>query len=164
MPATSSRYLIDNNLFIAATKRGWTRSTDLLTYLLDGPFELIGDEVLYFEYDKWAKIIGVYGGFLLTDKFPINKIVFAKNYTFLALKTSVIHELPSFSIIFRQLQLGLDDFGIFQCAELIQVKSKSSNHHLNVNPLNSCNQHSTRIEYSFNNCMRSFAWCSQLAD
>ena len=68
MPATSSRYLIDNNLFIAATKRGWTRSTDLLTYLLDGPFELIGDEVLYFEYDKWAKIIGVYDLFNYLDR------------------------------------------------------------------------------------------------
>lgn len=60
MPAPNSRYLIDNNLFIAATKSGWTRSTDLLTYLLDGPFELIGDEALYFEYDKWAKILGTH--------------------------------------------------------------------------------------------------------
>jgi len=60
LPATNSRYLIDSNVFIAGTKSGWTRTTDLIVQLLDGPFELIGDEVLYFEYDKWAKILGIY--------------------------------------------------------------------------------------------------------
>jgi predicted nucleic acid-binding protein len=60
LPATNSRYLIDNNIFIAATKTGWTRSTDLLVHLLDGPNELICDEVLFFEYSKWAKIVGVH--------------------------------------------------------------------------------------------------------
>lgn len=60
MPEVSSRYLIDSNLFIAATKTGWKRSTDLLVHLLDSPNELVGDEVLYFEYDKWAKILGAY--------------------------------------------------------------------------------------------------------
>jgi predicted nucleic acid-binding protein len=60
LPATCSRYLIDSNLFIAATKTGWKRSTDLLVHLLDGPNELVGDEVLYFEYDKWSKILGIY--------------------------------------------------------------------------------------------------------
>lgn len=60
MPEVGSRYLIDNNLFIAATKTGWKRSTDLLVHLLDSPIELIGNEVLYFEYEKWAKIIGAH--------------------------------------------------------------------------------------------------------
>jgi hypothetical protein len=59
LPAANSRYLIDNNIFIAATKPRWTRTTDLLVYLLDGPNELIADEVLCFEYNKWAKILGV---------------------------------------------------------------------------------------------------------
>jgi hypothetical protein len=40
------------------TKTGWTRSTDLLVFLIDGPHELICNDVLLFEYEKWAKIIG----------------------------------------------------------------------------------------------------------
>jgi predicted nucleic acid-binding protein len=29
LPARSSRYLLDNTVFIAAVKRGWTKSTEL---------------------------------------------------------------------------------------------------------------------------------------
>ena len=59
MPEKSSRYLLDNTLFVAATKSGvWTKSTDLLLHLLDGPYELVADEILCFEYRKWARILG----------------------------------------------------------------------------------------------------------
>jgi len=46
LPARSSRYLLDNNVFIAAVKRGWTKSTELVYHLLDGQAELFADELL----------------------------------------------------------------------------------------------------------------------
>ena len=33
MPDRSSRYLLDNNVFIAAVKRKWTKSTELIYHL-----------------------------------------------------------------------------------------------------------------------------------
>lgn len=60
MPARSSRYLLDNTVFIAAVKRGWTKSTELVCHLLDGPAELFADELLIFEYEKYAKALGAY--------------------------------------------------------------------------------------------------------
>lgn len=60
MPAKNSRFLLDNTLFIAAVKRGWTSSTELLLALLDGPSDIIGNDVLLFEYEKYAKILGAY--------------------------------------------------------------------------------------------------------
>jgi len=54
LPARSSRYLLDNTVFIAAVKRGWTKSTELVYHLLDGPAELFADELLIVEYEKYA--------------------------------------------------------------------------------------------------------------
>jgi predicted nucleic acid-binding protein len=52
------KFLIDTNLFIAAVKK-WTRSTDLLVYLLTGSeIELIANEVLVGEYRKYASKLG----------------------------------------------------------------------------------------------------------
>lgn len=46
MPARSSRYLLDNTVFIAAVKRRWTKSTELVYNLLDIPAELFANELL----------------------------------------------------------------------------------------------------------------------
>ena len=52
------KYLVDTNLFIAAVKK-WTRSTDLLIYLLTGhEIELIANDVLLGEYRKYALELG----------------------------------------------------------------------------------------------------------
>ena len=54
MPGRSTRFLIDTNLFVAAIKRGKMRSTELLLVLLDGPWELVADDILVSEYQKCA--------------------------------------------------------------------------------------------------------------
>ena len=46
MPARSSRYLLDNTVFIAAIKRRWTKSTELIYHLLNSPAELFANELL----------------------------------------------------------------------------------------------------------------------
>jgi hypothetical protein len=61
LPARSSRYLLDNTVFIAAVKRRWTKSTELIYHLLDSPAELFANELLVFEYKKYAKTWGTYG-------------------------------------------------------------------------------------------------------
>jgi hypothetical protein len=60
LPARSSRYLLDNTVFIAAVKRRWTKSTELVYYLLDSPAELFTNELLIFEYEKYANALGTY--------------------------------------------------------------------------------------------------------
>ena len=60
MPARSSRYLLDNTVFIAAVKRRWTKSTELIHYLLDSQAEIFSNELLIFEYEKYAKSLGTY--------------------------------------------------------------------------------------------------------
>lgn len=55
MPGRSTRFLIDTNLFIAAIKRGKTRSTELFLMLLDGPWELVADDILISEYERYAR-------------------------------------------------------------------------------------------------------------
>lgn len=60
MPVRSSRYLLDNTVFIAAVKRGWTKSTELAYRLLDSPAELFANELLIFEYEKYAKTLGTH--------------------------------------------------------------------------------------------------------
>jgi predicted nucleic acid-binding protein len=60
LPVRSSRYLLDNNVFIAAVKRRWTKSTELIYHLLDSQAELFADELLIFEYEKYAKTLGTY--------------------------------------------------------------------------------------------------------
>jgi predicted nucleic acid-binding protein len=60
LPEKSSRYLLDNTVFIAAVKRKWTKSTELIYYLLDSPAELFANELLIFEYEKYARGLGTY--------------------------------------------------------------------------------------------------------
>lgn len=60
MPARNSRYLLDNTVFIAAVKRRWTKSTELIYHLLDSSAELFANELLIFEYEKYAKTLGTY--------------------------------------------------------------------------------------------------------
>jgi len=60
LPVKSSRYLLDNTVFIAAVKRRWTKSTELIYQLLDSPAELFANELLVFEYEKYAKTLGTY--------------------------------------------------------------------------------------------------------
>ncbi len=50
------RFLIDTNVFIAAIKKGWTKTTDLVFYLLANPdFEIVANDVLVAEYEKYAR-------------------------------------------------------------------------------------------------------------
>jgi len=58
LPDRSSRYLLDNTVFIAAVKRKWTKSTELIYHLLDSPAELFANELLIFEYQKYANALG----------------------------------------------------------------------------------------------------------
>jgi hypothetical protein len=60
LPAKSSRYLLDNTVFIAAVKHRWTKSTELIYHLLDSSAELFANELLIFEYEKYAKTLGTY--------------------------------------------------------------------------------------------------------
>jgi predicted nucleic acid-binding protein len=60
LPARSSRYLLDNTVFIAAVKRRWTKSTELIYHLLNSPAEIFANELLIFEYEKYAKTLGTY--------------------------------------------------------------------------------------------------------
>jgi len=55
LPGRSTKFLIDTNLFIAAVKRGNTKSTELFLRLLDGSWELVADDILVSEYEKYAK-------------------------------------------------------------------------------------------------------------
>ena len=55
MPERCTRFLIDSNLFIAAVKNGWTKSSELLSVLLDGSFELVANKSLLAEYEKYAE-------------------------------------------------------------------------------------------------------------
>ncbi len=54
----NKRYMIDTNVFISAFKSGYTTTTKLLLkLLLDPEVELIVDDVLLKEYEKWFKIL-----------------------------------------------------------------------------------------------------------
>lgn len=46
MPDRSSRYLLDSNVFIAAVKHEWTKSTELIYHLLNRPVELFANDLL----------------------------------------------------------------------------------------------------------------------
>jgi len=61
----STRFLLDTNVFIAAAKRGWTKTTELVIRLIDGQEDLIADEALMGEYGRYAKDLGNYGQLLL---------------------------------------------------------------------------------------------------
>ena len=48
--------MIDTNVFIAAVKKGWTDTTELLLHLLSsGRYRLIANDVLLAEYRKYAE-------------------------------------------------------------------------------------------------------------
>lgn len=65
MHAKNTRFLLDANVFIAESKKGWTRTTDLVLRLIDGQEELIADDALICEYSKYAVELGDYGLLLL---------------------------------------------------------------------------------------------------
>ncbi|VVB66873.1 PIN domain protein [uncultured archaeon] len=50
----STRFLIDTNLFVAAIKSGKTKSTELLIRLIDGPWDLVADDILISEYERYS--------------------------------------------------------------------------------------------------------------
>ena len=54
MPERSIRFLIDTNLFVAAVKSGKTKSTELLVRLIEGIEELVADDILISEYERYA--------------------------------------------------------------------------------------------------------------
>ena len=55
MPERCTKFLIDSNLFIAAVKNGWTKSSELLSALLGGSAELVANKALLAEYEKYAQ-------------------------------------------------------------------------------------------------------------
>ena len=61
----STRFLLDTNVFIAAAKRGWTRTTDLVLRLVEGKEILIANEALIGEYRKYAGILAITVSFCL---------------------------------------------------------------------------------------------------
>jgi predicted nucleic acid-binding protein len=61
----NTRFLLDTNVFIAASKRGWTRTTDLVLRLVDGDDDLIANDALVGEYKKYAEELGDQGRLLL---------------------------------------------------------------------------------------------------
>jgi predicted nucleic acid-binding protein len=48
----NTRFLLDTNVFIAAAKKGWTRTTELVIRLIDGQEDLIANDALIGEYQK----------------------------------------------------------------------------------------------------------------
>jgi predicted nucleic acid-binding protein len=61
----TTRFLLDTNVFIAAAKRGWTKTTELVIRLIEDQEDLIADEALIAEYRKYAVGLGNYGQRLL---------------------------------------------------------------------------------------------------
>ena len=64
MHARSTRFLLDTNVFISASKSGWTRTTDLVLRLIEGEEDLIANEALIGEYRKYADTLGHNGQIL----------------------------------------------------------------------------------------------------
>lgn len=60
LPDRGSRYLLDNTVYIAAVKHKWTKSTELIFHLLNSSAELYADELLLFEYEKYANTLKTY--------------------------------------------------------------------------------------------------------
>ena len=66
MPRRGSRFVLDNNLIIAAVKSGWTKSTDLLMTVLLSDAELFVNDELLLEYKRYIhRVLGVYHLYLL---------------------------------------------------------------------------------------------------
>ena len=54
--STASKFLIDTNVFIAAVKRSWADTTELLLRILsDERYHIVGNDVLLAEYRKYAE-------------------------------------------------------------------------------------------------------------
>lgn len=64
MHARSTRFLLDTNVFIAASKRGWTKTSELVLRLIEGEEDLIANDALVGEYAKYAGSLGDNGRFL----------------------------------------------------------------------------------------------------
>lgn len=54
MPDENTKFLIDTNLFIAAIKSASGRSAELLIKLIEGPWDLVADDILIAEYERYA--------------------------------------------------------------------------------------------------------------
>jgi hypothetical protein len=66
---SDSRFVLDNNLIIAAIKSGWKKSTDLLFTILLSNAAIYVNKELLFEYEKYInKILGLPHLFLLIRK------------------------------------------------------------------------------------------------
>jgi predicted nucleic acid-binding protein len=64
-----SRFVLDNNLIIAAIKSGWKRSTDLLFTILLSDASIFVSKELLFEYEKYInRILGMPHLFHLIQK------------------------------------------------------------------------------------------------
>jgi len=54
--STTSKFLLDTNVFIAAVKKGWTDTTELILRLLSSQeYRIVGNNVLLAEYRKYAE-------------------------------------------------------------------------------------------------------------
>ena len=56
--------MLDTNVFIAASKRGWTKTSELVLRLIEGEEDLIANDALIGEYGKYAGSLGDNGRFL----------------------------------------------------------------------------------------------------
>ena len=69
MLRSDSRFVLDNNLIIAAIKSGWKKSTDLLFTILLSDAAIYVNKELLFEYEKYInKILGLPHLFLLIQR------------------------------------------------------------------------------------------------
>ncbi len=73
MHERNTRFLLDTNVFIAAAKKGWTRTTELVIRLIDGQEDLIADDALIGEYRKYAGDLGENSQLLL--RYLLQKVV-----------------------------------------------------------------------------------------
>ncbi|NJE75836.1 PIN domain-containing protein [Thermococcus sp. ES12] len=54
--STTSKFLLDTNVFIATVKKGWTDTTELVLRLLSSQeYHIVGNDVLLAEYRKYAE-------------------------------------------------------------------------------------------------------------
>lgn len=61
-----SRFVLDNNLVIAAVKSGWTKSTNLLMTIMLSDADLFVNEELLLEYERYIhRVLGLYNLYLL---------------------------------------------------------------------------------------------------
>lgn len=61
----NTKFLIDTNLFVAAAKCGKTKSTELLVRLIEGNWDLVADDILISEYERYSFKFGAHAFFRL---------------------------------------------------------------------------------------------------